>query len=100
MRVAVIGGAGRMGVWFARYFIERGHDIIISDVKKDEAETVAKALGAKLAKNNIEAVRMADLSLISTPIDVTPEVLIEISPELKEPKIVMEISSLKSKVLP
>lgn len=100
MRVAIIGGAGKMGAWFAKYFAEHGHDVIISDVRMDEAEAAVKALGVKLAKGNVEAVREAELSLISTPIDVTPKVLVEILPELKKSKIVMEISSLKSKVLP
>ena len=100
LRVAIIGGAGRMGVWFAKYFVKRGYEVIISDVRMNEAEAIAKSLGVKLAKNNLEAVRIADLSFLSTPINVTPKVLIEILPELKKPKIVVEISSLKFKVLP
>jgi len=100
LRVSIIGGAGKMGAWFAKYFVEHGHEVIISDVRMKEAKALAGALGAKLAENNLEAARMADLSLISTPIDVTPKVLTEILPELKESKIIVEISSLKSKVLP
>ncbi len=100
MRVAIIGGAGRMGAWFGKYFLKNGHEVIISDVRRDKAEAVASSLGARTVENNIRAVKMADLSLISTPIDVTPKVLLEISPELRESMIVAEISSLKSKVLP
>jgi len=100
LRVAVIGGAGRMGSWFAKYFLERGYEVVISDINVDRAEVVAKSLNLGLAKNNIEAARIADLILVSTPINVTPNVLSEIMPELGGSKIVAEISSLKSNVLP
>ncbi len=100
MRVAVIGGAGRMGSWFAQYFLKQGHEVIISDVRVDRAEMVAKSLGVKASKNNVEAVRMADIALISTPINVTPKVLAEISSELTCSATVIEIASLKSRVLP
>lgn len=99
MRVAVIGGAGKMGAWFAQYFLRQGHEVIISDIRVDRAEAVAKSLGAKVSKNNVEAAKMADISLISTPIDVTPKVLMEIFHEAACSTII-EISSLKSKVWP
>jgi prephenate dehydrogenase len=100
LKVAVIGGAGRMGKWLIKYFLSGGHEVILSDIRIDEARTVAKSTGAKLAENNIEAVKDADLSVISTPIDVTPKVLEEIAPEVRRSSTVMEISSLKSKVIP
>lgn len=100
MRIAIIGGAGRMGEWFARYFLKQGHEVIISDVRSDKAKIVANSLGARLASNNIEATRISDLLFISTPIDVVPKVLSEISLALRDSMIIAEISSLKSKVLP
>jgi len=98
--VAIIGGAGRMGSWFAKYFLEHGHEVVISDINMDRAEIIAKSLNLRLAKNNIEAARIANLIFVATPINVTPGVLSEIMPELGESKIVAEISSLKSNVLP
>jgi prephenate dehydrogenase len=89
-----------MGEWFARYFLKQGHEVIISDVRADRAKLIANSLGATLASNNVEAARMADLSFISTPIDIVPEILSEISSELRDPMIIAEISSLKSRVLP
>lgn len=100
MLIAVIGGAGRMGAWFAKYFLKHGHDIIISDIRLDRAEAIAKSLGVMLARNNFEAAKAADLIFVSTPIDATPKVLEEISHEIREGAIVAEISSLKSRVLP
>lgn len=100
MRIGIIGGAGRMGEWFARYFLKQGHEVIISDVRSDKAKIVANSLGVALVSNNIEAARISDLLFISTPIDVVPKVLSEISPELRDSMIIAEISSLKSRVLP
>lgn len=96
MNIAVIGGAGRMGRWLVRYFSSRGHRVVISDVKLDEARAVAKAAGVELAKNNVEAVKTADLIMVSTPIQVTPKVVHEIAPYIRKGAVVAEISSLKA----
>lgn len=100
MKVAVIGGAGRMGRWFARYFHNQGHEVILSDVRQEELKAASKSTGAKIAEDNSEAVKNADLIVVSTPIDVTPKVLKETAPELKRSAAVMEISSLKFQVIP
>ncbi|MEM2091946.1 MAG: prephenate dehydrogenase/arogenate dehydrogenase family protein [Candidatus Bathyarchaeia archaeon] len=100
MHAAIIGGAGRMGSWFTRYFLRRGYRVTISDVRVDRAEEVARILGAKLAKNNIEAAKAADIILISTPINVIPSVIAEIMPELERGKIIAEISSVKGGIIP
>jgi len=100
MIVAIIGGAGRMGAWFAKYFLEHGHEVVISDIRVDKAKEIVKQMGVKLSESNAWAARGADLVLVSTPIDVTPKVLTEILPEVDEHAIIAEITSLKSKVLP
>jgi len=99
MKIAVLGGAGRMGRWFVHYFISRGHMIIISDVKLDEARAFAKATSLELAKNNIEAAKKADLIMVSTPIQVTPKVIHEIIPHVRKGTVVAEISSFKAHLL-
>jgi prephenate dehydrogenase len=100
MKVAIIGGAGRMGKWLTDYFKKSGYDVTISDTRREEAKTIAKSTGARLALNNIEAAKEAELIVLSTPIDVTPKVLKEISYKIKISAIIVEISSLKSQVFP
>lgn len=100
MNVTVIGGAGKMGRWLTHHFIRQGHEVTISDVISDQAASLAKSIGARFAENNIAAVGDADLTVLSTPIPVTPQVLREISRHLKKSSIVAEISSLKSQVIP
>lgn len=100
MIVAIIGGAGKMGAWFAKYFLERGYEVVISDIRIDKAREVARQVGAKVSESNIKAVRGANLIFVSTPIDVTPRILAEVLPEIDKNAVVVEITSLKSRVLP
>ena len=99
MNITIIGGAGRMGHWLVRYFSSRGHKVIISDIKKTEAKTVAMEEGVEFAENNIEAVKTGDLIIVSTPIQVIPKVIQKIVPYLKKGAIIAEISSLKTHLI-
>jgi len=98
--VSIIGGAGRMGSWFAKYFLNRGYDVAIFDVRADRAEHVARSIGARVYRSSVEAAGEADILLIATPIDVTPKVICEVARWMRRNSILIEISSLKSKVMP
>ncbi|MEM2110316.1 MAG: prephenate dehydrogenase/arogenate dehydrogenase family protein [Candidatus Bathyarchaeia archaeon] len=97
--MAIVGGAGKMGSMFVKYFLGMGHEVIFSDINRKQAKLVAGKTGAKLAEDNGEAVSDADLSIISTPLETVPKVLNEIAVKLKESSTVMEISSLKSQAI-
>ncbi|MGQ9719519.1 MAG: prephenate dehydrogenase/arogenate dehydrogenase family protein [Nitrososphaerales archaeon] len=98
MKVAILG-AGRMGQWFARYFKSKGHTVVLSDIEEEKAKTVAKREGAVFARSSIEAVKGADLAMISVSIESTPTVIKEIGKSLMEGARVMEISSIKAYVI-
>ncbi len=98
MRVAIIGGAGRMGRWFARYFKSKDHAVIISDIE-EKARNIAEKEGFLFAKSNQDVVKGADLIVISVSIESTPNVIKEIEQNLKEDAIVAEISSIKTHVM-
>jgi len=100
VNVTIIGGGGRMGRWLVRHFLSQGHNVRISDVKTEEAMAFAESVGASFSGDNPEAVEDADLTVVSTPITVAPQVLREIAPSMKEHSIVAEICSLKSHVVP
>lgn len=100
MFVAIIGGAGKMGSWFAKYFVKHGHCVAIFDVNMDKANIIAKSLGVRVCKSSAEAAKDADLLLVATPIEVTPRVISEVALELKKGSIIIEISSLKSMIIP
>jgi len=100
LNITIIGGAGRMGRRLTQHFISQGHEVTISDIKSDEAASFAESAGARFLKENALAVDNADLTVLSTPIPVTPKVLREISPHLKKGSVLAEISSLKSQIVP
>ncbi|RLI04831.1 hypothetical protein DRO38_00410, partial [Candidatus Bathyarchaeota archaeon] len=100
MKVAIIGGAGKMGRWFTRYFVQQKHDVTISDINEVNARRFAESLGIRLSHNNSEAAGSADLIAICTPITAVPKVIKEILDDLNPSAAVMEISSVKSPVMP
>ncbi len=57
--IGIIGGKGKMGKAFARFFVELGYEVIVSDLK-----TKLKPL---------ELVRKSDVVIISVPIDKTEQ---------------------------
>ena len=99
MRVSIIGGAGKMGRWLTRYFVSRGHDVTIADIDREKARRFARSLGIRLAENNSEAARSADLIAICTPINTVSVIIDEILADLGKSSAVMEISSVKSPVM-
>jgi len=43
-KIAIIGGAGRMGSWFAKFFLENGIEVIVSDKNKEKLGQLSKEL--------------------------------------------------------
>jgi len=99
LKIAVIGGYGRMGRWFTRYFASHGHKVVISGVRLQKAKAFAEEAGVNFAKNNVEAVKDVDLVMVSVPIPTTPRVIDEIVTHVKKGAVISEISSLKSGVV-
>ena len=95
MKVAVIGGAGKMGSWFVEYFTSRDHSVVLTDTKTDLAQKVADAFGAERAGSIPEAVHDADCTLICVPIEDTGPAILECASAMRAGSIIMEISSVK-----
>jgi prephenate dehydrogenase len=95
LKVAVIGSSGGMGRFFARYFVSRGDDVTGSDPRAAGAPQP----GVRSARSNSDAVKGAELVLVATPVDRTVETVDEILPLLSPGACVVEISSVKGKVV-
>ncbi|MCW4008843.1 MAG: prephenate dehydrogenase/arogenate dehydrogenase family protein [Candidatus Bathyarchaeota archaeon] len=93
MRLAVIG-AGKMGVWFARFFQKEGYSVVVADRKRDKLEKLRSELGVEIA-DFAEAARNADRVLICVSISAFEEVVEKISPVIREGQVVMDICSVK-----
>jgi chorismate mutase/prephenate dehydrogenase len=80
--VAVIGGQGGMGQCVARLFGDMGHAVMVADV--DTRLTPA------------EAAAVADVVVISVPIDVTSQVIRELAPRVRPEALLIDVTSIKA----
>ena len=94
MKIAIIG-AGKMGVWFAKFFNSKGYSVTLADRKKEKIANLKKELQVKLTTNFKEAVTDADQVLICVSINAFEEVVKTISPALHQGQVVMDICSIK-----
>jgi len=93
MRIAVIG-AGKMGVWFAKFFLSKDYDVVLADRKKDKLIELGE-LPVDLTTNFQEAVSEADQIYLCVSINAIEEVAKTIGPVLHEGQVVMDIASIK-----
>lgn len=94
MRVAIIGGSGEMGRWFAKFLSKDGKQVIITGRNERKLLKAKRQLGVEVA-TNVEAVERADTILISVPIDNFEEVVEQISPYTRPEQVIMDITSIK-----
>ncbi len=89
--VVIIGGAGRLGTWIARFFADLGHEIRVVDLIKPDYECVFQN---KLEKS----VTNSDVIVVATPIRTTREVLKNLLGfDLKRPTI-FDVASVKNPI--
>jgi len=95
MRIAIIG-AGKMGVWFAKFFKSQGFDVILADRKKEKiAKLKSTDLQVDVTSDFKSAVENADHILICVSISAFEEVVKTISPAIQDDQVVMDICSIK-----
>lgn len=94
MRIAIIG-AGKMGVWFAKFFHSKGYNVVLADRKKEKIVNLKKELQVKMTTDFKEAVAGADQVLICVSINAMEEVVKTISPAIHQGQVVMDICSIK-----
>ncbi len=83
--VAVIGGRGGMGNCMAQMFSDLGHAVMVADV---DTQLTPRA-----------AAEVADVVVISVPIDVTEQVIRELGPHIRADALLMDVTSVKSSVV-
>jgi chorismate mutase/prephenate dehydrogenase len=82
LTIAIIGGRGSMGRVLDRMFGDLGHRVIVSDHQTELTPGDAAA--------------MADVTIISVPIDVTEQVIREVAPRVRPDALLMDVTSVKS----
>lgn len=81
MKIAIIGGKGQMGTMFAEAFKKQGCELMLTG----------------RGGNNIEAVKKADIVIVTVPIRETVKVIEEIAPFMKEDSLLTDFTSVKVK---
>jgi len=94
-KIAIIGGYGKMGRWFARYLLGEGLQVVIAGRNRAKLQEAARELGCK-AKTSTEAVKQADAVVISVPIDSFEAIAREIAPSVKSGQYVFDVTSIKT----
>ncbi len=80
--VAVIGGRGGMGTLMADMFADLGHAVMVADVDTE--------------LTSAEAASVADVVVISVPIERTVTIIRELGPLVRDEALLMDVTSIKS----
>ncbi|MCX6005055.1 MAG: prephenate dehydrogenase, partial [Chloroflexi bacterium] len=94
MRVAIIGGYGKLGCWLARFLLAEGHEVTITGRDQNKLTDTGKQIGAKIASNT-DAVKNSDMVVISVPISRFEEVTQEIAPHTRPEQLILDVTSIK-----
>jgi len=94
--VAIIGGSGKMGRWFANFLLKDGYEVVITGRNEKKLLAAKRQLGVEVTTNNIEAVKKAKAILISVPIDNFEEVMEQICPYTHPEQVIIDITSIKA----
>ena len=95
MKVAVIGGSGKMGSWLANFLRQDGQEVVIAGRNQAKLLEMGKRLG--VAVDSIpEAVRNAEVVLLSVSIDSFNEVVSQLAPHIRSGQIVIDVTSVKT----
>jgi prephenate dehydrogenase len=84
-----------MGKWFARFLLKEGMEVVISGRNQEKLRKASKELDIPNASNT-EAVKQADVVVISVPVDTFEAVVKEIAPHIKDNQVVVDVTSLKT----
>jgi prephenate dehydrogenase len=94
--IAIIGGYGKMGAWFAWLLKNEGHRVTIIGRDKDKLAKAAVELGVA-ATDRLDRAAEADIVIISVPVDSFETVCRDLAPHLRPGQKVFDLTSVKVK---
>jgi prephenate dehydrogenase len=94
--IGIIGGAGNMGRWFARYLLNEGFKVIISGRSQEKLLIAGKEFGIPTA-TNIDVVKQSQVVILSVPPDTLEAVVKEIASYVREEQVIFDITSVKTR---
>jgi prephenate dehydrogenase len=94
MKVAIVGGSGKMGQWFARFLLNEGNQVLIIGRNKEKLLPIKQQLGVEIS-TSMETVTQADVIILSVPVDSFEQVVKQIAPYTRSEQIIVDITSIK-----
>ncbi|UZE91970.1 MAG: prephenate dehydrogenase [Methanosarcinales archaeon] len=91
-KTLIIGGAGEMGRWLARFLKRQDMDVAIADIDTHTPE-IADELGVSVG--DVRDVGDFDIVLVSVPIDETEDVISRIAPKMRLGSLLTDVTSVK-----
>jgi prephenate dehydrogenase len=95
LKIAIIGGSGKMGQWFANFLSKEGKDILLIGRNEKKLLEIKKKGGVDVT-TDLAAVNSMDVVLISVPIDSFREVVKQLSSYTHSKQIIIDITSIKA----
>jgi prephenate dehydrogenase len=95
MKIAIIGGSGRMGHWFAAFLDAAGKDVLLIGRNYKKLEQSRGSLKASLSTDIADAAA-ADAVIISVPVDYFEETVRKLSPHTHPRQIILDVTSVKA----
>jgi len=83
-----------MGRWLANFLLKEGKEVIVTGRNERKLLEAKQQLGVDIA-SNVEAVKRADVVLISVPIDNFEAVIEQICPYVRPKQVIIDITSIK-----
>ena len=83
-----------MGRWFADFLLKDGKEVVITGRNEKKLLEAKRQLGVEVA-SNVEAVKTADVVLLSVPIESFEEVVKQVSPYVQPRQVIIDITSVK-----
>jgi prephenate dehydrogenase len=96
VKIAIIGGEGKMGRWLARFFSEDGHAVTLFDRNRAGLRAMASLPGVTAVSKLAEAIAGADYIMISVPIEEFEAAAADLSRAIGPGQAVIDITSVKT----
>lgn len=96
MKIAIIGGGGKMGQWLCRFLAGEDIEVIIADKDPKSLKAAWKSPLVTITPDSGEAAAEADIVIISVPINKFETAVKEIAPRVRPGSIVADVTSVKA----
>ncbi len=96
--IGIVGGTGKTGLQFARFFKRKGYRVAISHYDKNKAERVAKKNNL-VGKNDYEIIKDCNVVFFSLPLEKTEKIIKELAPLARPGMLLSDFTSLKVRPL-